>query len=173
VEKNEFLGGTPVASLVPTMGYGGHDKERWVVGGFFKEFRNRMIGSGYLIPTKRKGWEPMNPEGYKLVAFNMLSEAGVDIQCGLWPLEIEMKDERLKTIVCDSKLGRCVIEANAFVDATGDGDIGYYAGCSFDVEDMEITGPACEPLLSVRQCEYRKDWRMVGVQGETRILENR
>jgi hypothetical protein len=133
VEKNEFLGGTPVASLVPTMGYGGHDKERWVIGGFFKEFRNRMIGSGYLIPTKRKGWEPMNPEGYKLVAFNMLSEAGVEIQCGLWPLEIEMKEERLIAIICDSKLGRCVIEANAFVDATGDGDIGYYAGCSFDV----------------------------------------
>ena len=88
-KKTSFWAEHRYPASFPTMGYGGHDKVRWIVGGFFAEFRKRMIREGYLTPTKRKGWEPLNPEGYKIVAFEMLDEVGVDVKCGVWPMELE------------------------------------------------------------------------------------
>jgi len=139
-ERNEFLGGTPVSCLVATMGYGAHDKERWVIGGFFKEFRNRMITAGYLTPTKRKGWEPINVEGFKLVAFEMLEEIGVDIQCGLLAMGVEIQEDSITQVIFRSKLATNVIQGKYFIDATGDGDIGYYSGCTYEVGRTENHG---------------------------------
>lgn len=45
-----------------------------------------------------------------------------------------MKDgsNRLRTLITESKSGRQAWSAEAFVDCTGDGDLGALAGCGFD-----------------------------------------
>lgn len=41
---------------------------------------------------------------------------------------VEMEGESIKAVVCDGKLGRQTYSAKVYVDASGDGDVAYYAG---------------------------------------------
>ena len=43
------------------------------------------------------------------------------------------EDDRLRTVLTESKSGRQAWRARAFVDASGDGDLAAQAGCGFDV----------------------------------------
>ncbi|MFV1967666.1 MAG: FAD-dependent oxidoreductase [Pirellulaceae bacterium] len=70
---------------------------------------------------------------------------------------------RLETIVTESKSGRQAWRAKAFIDATGDGDLGALAGCGW--EFGEQSGPACpcqpmtmNALITVPDIEAIKDF---------------
>ena len=53
-------------------------------------------------------------------------------------------DNRLSVVITESKAGREAWHAKAFIDATGDGDLGAQAGCGFDMGHPE-TG-AVQPM---------------------------
>jgi FAD dependent oxidoreductase len=68
---------------------------------------------------------------------------------------------RLTTIVTESKSGRQAWQAKVFIDATGDGDLGALAGCSW--EFGRDNGKICQPmtmnaLISVPDVEAIKDF---------------
>jgi hypothetical protein len=146
IDENECIGGTPVNSLVNLMAYGAHDKKRWIIGGFFKEFRQRMIDAGYMIETQRKGWEPFNIEGYINIIYSMLDEAGVRVLCGNKIISVVSKTNRIKSIECISNNRKRNFKAKAYIDATGNGTVGVMAGCRYFYGNPETGVPQAYSL---------------------------
>ena len=131
VEENDFIGGTPVYSLVNVMAYGAHDKQKWIIGGFFKEFRRRMMEAGFMIENQRKGWEPFNIEGYKQIAYLMLEEVGVKILCGNKIINVSKKNNEINSVECISNNGRKTFRSKTYIDTTGNGVVGVMAECKY------------------------------------------
>ncbi len=72
-------------------------------------------------------------ETMKLLLEDMCSEADVRMRLHT-RVAAAMKDEanRLAAVLTESKSGREAFAGKVFVDATGDGDLGAFAGCGFD-----------------------------------------
>lgn len=74
-----------------------------------------------------------HPEPMKLLLEEMLLEAGVKIRLFTRVVgAVTDAQHRLSAVLTESKSGREVWRAKAFVDATGDGDLAAQAGCGFD-----------------------------------------
>jgi hypothetical protein len=77
-------------------------------------------------------------EEMKLLLEEMCAEAGVDVRLLTRVVGAGRdSDNRLSVVIPESKAGREAWSAKAFVDATGDGDLGAIAGCGFDVGHPE------------------------------------
>lgn len=67
---------------------------------------------------------------------------------------------RLATVVTESKAGREAWRARAFIDATGDGDLGALAGCGWNIgqgNDCSCQPMTLNALVTVRDAEAIKD----------------
>ena len=117
IERYGFLGGMGTAASVCTFAYGYHDKRRFIIGGIFQEVRNKLHERGALIMTERKGWEPFNPEHYKMLAFDLLQEAGVDILCHTLVTDVVVDQGRIQAVLIESKAGRQAIVGDVYIDA--------------------------------------------------------
>ncbi|NLA82929.1 MAG: FAD-dependent oxidoreductase [Clostridiales bacterium] len=73
------------------------------------------------------------PEAVKLLLEEMCLEAGGEIMLYTLVCGAHVEDGRLKAVICEEKGGRWAAAADAFVDATGDGDLSYFAGCGYDL----------------------------------------
>ncbi|MCP5538756.1 MAG: FAD-dependent oxidoreductase [Akkermansiaceae bacterium] len=74
-----------------------------------------------------------HPEPMKLALENLLLESGVTIRLHTRVVGAVADDnDRLTTVLTESKSGREAWTAKAFVDCTGDGDLAAQAGCGFE-----------------------------------------
>lgn len=77
----------------------------------------------------------IDTELYKLVTFEMLAEAGVDV-CVNSLLAGAVRDgDRVRGAIVESRSGREVFWAKAFVDCTAYGDLAAFAGAEYSVPD--------------------------------------
>ncbi|HRR32509.1 MAG TPA: FAD-dependent oxidoreductase [Kiritimatiellia bacterium] len=76
--------------------------------------------------------ETYDVEVMKLVLDNLCLEAGLTLQFHTRVAAAVKEGKRLTHVITESKSGREAIAGKAFVDATGDGDLGALAGCGFD-----------------------------------------
>ena len=84
-------------------------------------------------------------EEMKWLLDDMCLEAGVDVRLLTRVVAAGRdSDNRLSVVITESKAGREAWHAKAFIDATGDGDLGAQAGCGFDMGHPE-TG-AVQPM---------------------------
>lgn len=86
-----------------------------------------------------------SPEPMKLLLENMCTEAGVEFQLHTRVTAAYLNNKRLSTIVTESKSGREAWSAKVFIDATGDGDVGAFAGNGWDIGQGGDTCP-CQPM---------------------------
>jgi len=127
IEKYGFIGGTATAGyVVPISGF--FFKERRVVGGIAWEFVERLEALDAAFVEYPKGHVSVNPEYYKLVARQMLEEAGVELYTNSYLSDCILQNNRVTHIIINSKNGYEAIEANCFIDATGDADLFARAG---------------------------------------------
>jgi hypothetical protein len=110
-----------------------------------------------------------NPDKYvyeieemKLLLEEMCVAEGIKIQLHT-RVVAAMKDgnNRLRTVITESKSGREAWSAEAFIDCTGDGDLGALAGCGFEY-GLEGTGET-QPftfmaLVNVKSAEAMKKY---------------
>ncbi|HEY4391015.1 MAG TPA: FAD-dependent oxidoreductase, partial [Paenibacillus sp.] len=75
---------------------------------------------------------PFRPDAFKWLAFRMLQEAGVKLLLHSFVAEVHMSGNHLNGVTVWNKGGKMKIEAMVFVDATGDADVAYLAGSSFE-----------------------------------------
>lgn len=153
VERYGFLGGNATVSLVmPLMSFhtqrgmpGDVDDTRLlptdhgpgepVVAGALATFLERLIEAhGAVPPSMQTGYTvPFDPEIFKLVALELIDEAGVRFLFHAFASGVTGKAGRPRGVVFETKSGPVVIEAKAIVDCTGDGDIAALAGASYEI----------------------------------------
>jgi hypothetical protein len=134
VERYGFLGGMSTASLVyPWMTFHTMDGKQ-VIRGIAQEIVNELMkrnaSPGHLRDTI--GFvhtvTPFDPEVFKLVAAELLLEAGCNLLLHSFAIEAESKNGHIENVRVISKSGDYKIKSKIYVDTTGDADIAYLSG---------------------------------------------
>ena len=73
----------------------------------------------------------INPENLKSIYLDMLKDAGVELMLYTFVCGVEMDRNRIRGVITESKSGRRVFRAKAFIDGTGDGDVAAFAGVEY------------------------------------------
>lgn len=73
---------------------------------------------------------PYDPAVYQVVAAEMLKEAGVRLLLHSFVDGVAVVDDRVEVVRVTSKSGQLELQANVFVDASGDADVAYLAGAA-------------------------------------------
>lgn len=111
----------------------------WIIdhenkGGIMAEILAVLQARGYR--AMRRDGQPTpayDTEGMKLVLEELCGAAGVTVRLSTRvAAALCDAEKRLTHIITESKSGREAWNARAFIDATGDGDLGALAGCGFD-----------------------------------------
>jgi hypothetical protein len=123
LEKNGFVGGLATAGLVGPISKFSFGGKR-VVGGIPLEFVERLHARGGAIIDLPSGNVPFDAELYKLVAQEMLQEAGVEILFHATVHGAEFgNDDELQRVQAVSEGTPVSVEAACFVDCTGTGSL--------------------------------------------------
>ncbi len=134
LEKNGYLGGNATLGL-PLLGFLDL-KGRRIVGGIAQEYVDRLTARGqpfgHRVCPKHNSVTNIDPEGFKVLAIEMCREAGVEILLHLEACEVEKEGDRIKRALFYGKGTQVAVEAELFIDCTGDGDVAFLADCSFE-----------------------------------------
>lgn len=123
IERAGFLGGTATGSsmgliVIPARELAAFPRE------FFERLhREQGAGLGDVVP-----WDI---ESYKIVAMDLVVEAGALPLLHTWFSTPIVRDGRIEGVIIENKSGRQAILAGSVVDATGDGDVAARAGVPF------------------------------------------
>ena len=192
-ERYGFLGGNATAALVmPLMSFhtqrpefartnvttllpSDHGPGHPVIAGVLQQLLERLVRAGGAIaPTIETGFVvPFDPEVFKLVALELLDDAGVHLLLHAFATDV-LGAPNVEGVAFASKSGMLAVRARVVVDCTGDGDVAARAGAPFEL-GREADG-LCQPMtLMFRMVEFQPaafrayvqehpdDWR--GVHG--------
>lgn len=128
--------------IIETMGsFGGLMTNDFVTGiaghmcGFVQEYVDRLYEKGWACKWIH---DCVEPEKGKFMLEQMLMEEGVQILYWTTVVDARVEDNRLVSAICHGKGGIFEIEADLFIDATGDGDLAAYASCTYDSGSAEF-----------------------------------
>ena len=141
VEKSNALGGAPINCLVnPFMPHSTKiDGVRTPLSqGLFTEICRRLKAHGAMR------YATLHEEGLKYVLNEMMEEAGIDLLYHAYIFRAEKKDGRITSVSVATKSGEVKIEADYFIDATGDAQLTYLAGCPTILGRPEDS--LCQPM---------------------------
>ncbi len=173
VEKNGYLGGNLTIGL-PLLGYLDKDGNQ-VIRGIAQELVDALAERGACSPHH---WCPMHDsvtiyddEVFKVVALEKCLEAGVELLLHTQVIGANAENGRLKSVTLFGKGRRMELEARVFIDATGDGDVGYMAGARFDMGQAG-TGALQPPTLmcTVEGVELEKTIAYIEAHPEQMVL---
>lgn len=173
--------------LIPHLSY----KDKQVIMGLQQEWLDRIgkFDHGYIAPDAAdigstdpeimKHWLSyfgfvqggcvnlsayLDPDMLKVVLDQMIEDENGKIvpymQC--WGVGAIMDGNTIKGVVIESKEGRKAIMAKVVIDATGDGDIAAFAGCSYDDStdpSLRISNLACCYRLGGVDFRRFADWK--------------
>ena len=126
VEKSNCLGGAAVNCLVnPFMQYWTEiDGSRVdLSAGIFKEIHDRLKERGALQR------ESFLEEELKYILNEMVAEANVDLLFHAYISKVNKCDGSVSSVTVATKCGEMQVEADYFIDATGDAQLAFLAGC--------------------------------------------
>jgi hypothetical protein len=163
--KENASGATP---LLPT----DHGPGEAVVAGVLRRLVERLVSvGGAIAPSLATGYVvPFDPEWFKLIALELLDEAGVSFLFHAFASGVLPGNEG---VIFETKSGPLAIRAKVIVDCSGDGDVAVAAGAPCEVGRAD--GLAQPMTLMFRVAQFRraafeayvrdnpKEWR--GVHG--------
>ncbi len=132
IERYGFLGGMATAGLInPFMPYytGGEQ----IIEGLFQQIIDRLDAAGGWS-HRQDEWarDAFDPEIMKLVAQDMVEEAGVELRLHTMVVDASSDNGHVRQALLGSKSGLEAAEATIFIDTTGDGDLAARAGVPYE-----------------------------------------
>lgn len=147
IEQYGCTGGMATMGLVaPFMTAYDSGGGKRLIKGLFSEIVERMVARGGAIDPENVPAEsaftsyigpghlhvtPFDAECLKIVADEMLTEAGVKILYHTSFVAAEKENGRIKTVIIKTKEGLSAVEPDCVIDCTGDGDVAASAGAEF------------------------------------------
>jgi hypothetical protein len=134
VDKNGFVGGNATLGL-PLLGF--LDKQgRQTTAGISQEFVDKLVARGasygHRTCPMHNSTTVIQPDVFKIVALQTCKEAGVELLLYCNTVSVEVENRRLTKVYVQGKGMQIEIEAKVFIDATGDGDVAFLAGASYE-----------------------------------------
>jgi len=162
VERYGCLGGALSHNLVyPFMGFRTKDDNypggiHTLSAGIFTEM-NRLAKKYESSSTDSH----FKPEYYKFMLDDLVTEAGVDVLFHASVIEVGTEGDLVKSVKAATLSGVLTLEADFFVDATGNGDVFALAGCDYQL-GRDSDG-YCQPMTTC--------FRMSGVDVEAFLAD--
>jgi hypothetical protein len=105
-----------------------------VIAGALRTLLERLVEvGGATAPSLETGYVvPFDPEMFKLVALELLDDAGVDFLFHAFATDV-VGESTVEGAVFETKSGPVVVKAKTVVDCTGDGDLAARSGASFEL----------------------------------------
>lgn len=124
-------------------------EKRQVVKGIAQEIIDRLAEKGgttghgevFVGYDYDSACTAIDTEIYKLVAFEMMVEAGVDVFVNTLLVDVVKEDSHITGVIVESRSGRELFTASSFIDCTGYGDLAAFAGA-------EYTEPNDHPVVN-------------------------
>ncbi len=133
-ERNGHLGGNLVMGL-PLLGFLDQDG-RQIIGGIAQELVDDLIQAGHCYGHSRcpmhNSITILHPEMLKLLLFNKCREAGIHLLLHSELTDVFVAGGKLNRVTMTGKGMHTGIQADVFIDATGDGDLGYLCGAAHE-----------------------------------------
>ena len=127
IERFSFLGGMATAGYVNPMSEFAYN-DRFVTGGIPRRFAEEVIALGGGQFEEPRCNLSFDPEVYKLAARRMLDRAGVTLYLNTYLTDCIRENDKIKQVLFVNKSGLQALEADYFIDATGDADLAWMAG---------------------------------------------
>jgi hypothetical protein len=104
--------------------------DKIILGGIPVELVKNLQKYGGAPGDDHINWKKVrfDPEIYKHVCDIMVLESGVKTLFHSFATNVVLDGDRIDAVIIESKSGRKAIRAKIVIDATGDGDIAYFAG---------------------------------------------
>ncbi len=134
IEKYNCMGGAAAFDLVnPFMAYWtwsrGNDRHKILLSkGIFGEIVERLTALGGLNTANAMTF---NEELVKYVLNTMAKESGLALLYGTQVTGVTKVEDQIRSVTVSNVSGLSEIEADCFIDATGDANVAYLAGCPF------------------------------------------
>ncbi|NLE13351.1 MAG: FAD-dependent oxidoreductase [Clostridiales bacterium] len=133
-ENNGCFGGLGTAGLVPAFCQF-TDGERFLVGGVGREIRDLTLGPAVDYTAR---FEAVNPERLKLVYDKLVTdEPNITFSFFTRLIDVAVSDGNVTAAILAAKSGIFAVEADIFIDCTGDGDLCDFAGADSEFGDEE------------------------------------
>ena len=182
-ERYGFLGGNATAALVmPLMSFHTQNTIRTektgtavllptdhgpgdpIIAGVLKRLLERLVLAGGAIPPSLDtGYVvPFDPEWFKLIALELLDEAGVQYLFHALATGV-LGERKVEGAYFETKSGAVAVRARMVVDCTGDADLAVQAGAPFEVGRAD--GLAQPMTLMFRMAEFQRRRFEAYVQG--------
>ena len=153
VEKNGYLGGNMAIGL-PLLGYLDRDGKK-VIGGIADEFMKDMAqyktsygaaASEHKVCPMHNSVTLYDHELFKIVALRKVLKENIEVLFHTDVESVEVENAQLKKVILRGKGWRILVSARVFIDATGDGDVAYLTGASFE-KGQQGTGVLQPPTM--------------------------
>lgn len=153
VEKNGYLGGNMAIGL-PLLGFLDKDGNK-VIGGIADEFMRDMASyetaygraaSAHKICPMHNSVTLYDHELFKIVALHKVLDAGIEVLLHTDIEAVNVENAKIREITLRGKGYRIFIKAKVFIDASGDGDMAYLAGASYE-KGQKDTGILQPPTM--------------------------
>lgn len=148
VEKNGYLGGNMTIGL-PLLGYLDKDGKQ-VTAGIAQEFVDALkkynASTDHYTCPMHNSVTLYDHEMFKIVAFEKCLEAGIDILLNTEIIDANVDNGHIQSVTLFGKGHQIEVEAKVFIDGTGDGDVGYLAGATYNMGQKD-TGVLQPPTL--------------------------
>lgn len=163
-ERHEYLGGN-MSSGLPLLGF--LDKNgNQVTGGIAQEIVDKLTLRGACL-----GHNPcplhnsvtiIDSEMMKVLAFEMCREAGIQVLLHSEVVDVNVENGRIDQVYLMGKGTRYDIKASVFIDGTGDGDVAFLAGATYE-KGQQDTGVLQPPslLFTLNNFNEEKFWKFL------------
>ena len=134
IEKGNALGGAAVNSLVnPFMPHYAviNGEKIDLAAGIFKTIKQKLFDKNatlsYVTSRKLTQYSFMEEE-LKFILNDMILDAGIDLLFHAYICEVKKQDDKIQSITFATKSGLMSVDADYFIDATGDAQVSFLAG---------------------------------------------
>jgi len=138
IEKSGGLGGIDTNGLVASVtNYYFNAAGDQVIKGIAFELIDELVKMGkvpisWMTPTIPQ--IPHDADTFQAIVIRKLREAKVDILVLTMVTDVLKEENKITHVICNNKAGVKAFRAKAFVDASGDADLAYFANAPFEYE---------------------------------------
>jgi len=158
LERSGALGGTATAGLVASW-CPMTDGKRLIHGGIGAEIVRKTTNDLKCLDTTEilHHHISFDPEYLKFVLDELVVAEKIEVLFFAVLAAARVQNKRITSVIVADKKGLEEFSAPVFVDGTGDGDLGYFAGAEFQeagAEEEEMPGSLCFNLANVDDYHY-------------------
>jgi len=149
LEARSQFGGTATAAMWMEINFLFKDNQETDRGGVHTILIDaiRSWGADASVPGTRSPNKPgsggnldVHPEYLKKVIFDLLERYKIDYQLYSPVVDVVVEGNRVTGVVVGAKEGRVTYHGQTIIDATGDGDVAFFAGCEMETAGAADTG---------------------------------